>query len=86
MANHYKPYPARQRLNLYADVHYPRELIADHLIGGLRMEVLIRQSLEPSPEEGGGEWGILNGMRIIKHKEWITDELDCFKQYRAYRL
>jgi hypothetical protein len=24
-------------------------------------------------------------MRFIRHKEWITDELDCFKQYRAHR-
>lgn len=70
-------------MNLYADVHYPRELIADHLIGGLEMHIRIINA----SNEGDGDWyaGILNGMRIIHSKEWITDELDCFKQYRAFK-
>jgi hypothetical protein len=72
-------------MDLYADVHYPKELIEHHLVGGLRMQVRIFQSHEPRFEDGGGEWGIVDGMRFIKHKEWITDELDCFKQYRSYK-
>lgn len=67
-------------MDLYADVHYPRELIADHLVGGSVMQVRVF-NLGKDPDDM--HMGLLDGMTIIHRKEWITDELDCFKQYRS---
>lgn len=64
-------------MDLYADVHYPRDLIDDHLSGGFKVQLQILQSLET----GEGQWGMIDGFRIITRKEWISDELDCFKLY-----
>lgn len=61
----------------YSGSEYPSDLIADHLTGGFRMQLHILQSLET----GEGQWGVLNDMTFITRKEWIRDELDCFRLY-----
>lgn len=72
------PYYARWHADSGADVLYPRSLIEHHLIGGLRMFVLIRNSVE---QPGGGTWGIIEGFRFITRERWLTNELDCYRLY-----
>lgn len=58
-------------------VAYPRELVEHHLdTTGMWARVL-----NIDATSGAGHFGVISGMRFIQTRRYITNELDCYRQY-----